>query len=130
MALRIQEIDEPALKLIGEEAIGMLKIGDFAGLATRFGYALAFDRDPASALKEDLRREIRQEMVSTTPDENQAPQVEVKVFRENASGLKAIIECTTMVDGLGSVLLELAVTLKEDEHYLCIEDIACGRGQA
>ena len=46
--------DDVSLAAIGVEVCNLLWKGDTKVLASRFGYALAFDRDWAIALAEDL----------------------------------------------------------------------------
>ncbi len=54
MKLLATQTDETSLAAFGEEAQALLACHDYAGLASRFGYALAYDRPPAAAIEADF----------------------------------------------------------------------------
>lgn len=54
MKLLPAQTDESSLIAFGEEARSLLVGHDYAGLASRFGYALAYDRPLAAALEADF----------------------------------------------------------------------------
>jgi hypothetical protein len=47
------QLNEAALATISDEAIQLLRSGEIAVLAERFGYALTFDREPELAIREE-----------------------------------------------------------------------------
>ena len=56
MKLLPAQTDEKSLAAFGKEASTMLMRRDYSGLANRFGYALAYERDPALAIEADFLR--------------------------------------------------------------------------
>lgn len=99
----------------------MLKEHDYSGLADRFGYALAYDREPAAAIEADF-------LVATAsphkvmPSEQQS--VVVKYFQPNSTCLIAVVECTVPVAEGAAVFLELIVGGKGEENHITVEDIS------
>jgi len=121
MKLLPKQTDESSLASFGKEAAAMLMQKDFASLASRFGYALAYGRELAAAIKEDYERAM------ATPIEaklNTPPSVKVKYFTPNDSGLFALVECVVPVAEKSAVLLELVVTGGEEEKHITVEDIS------
>lgn len=116
MKLLPTQIDERSLSGFGEEASVMLIRHDYSGLAKRFGYALAYDREPAAAMEEDYLR------AAASPFEAM-PEVKVKYFKPNSTGLFAAVACTVPVAGKAAVLLELIVTGIGEEMHITVEDI-------
>lgn len=104
----------------------MLMKKDFSGLAKRFGYALAYDRSPAAALEEDFLRALASpyKMVSTAD-----PEIVVKYFKPNSTGLFAVVECTVAVADGAAVLLDLIVTGTGRKKYICVEGISGTAGE-
>lgn len=54
MKLSPGEVSEEVLARHGHALVALLKRGEFRSVAERFGYALAFDRDPAVAIQDEL----------------------------------------------------------------------------
>ncbi len=99
----------------------MLLKRDFAGLANRFGYALAWDRTIVEAIETDFWR------AAAAPNwiaSGARQSIEVKYFSPNATGLFALIECIVPVAENAAVLLELIVTGGGDEKHITVEDIS------
>ncbi len=121
MKLLTSQIDEPTLRSFGEEAAGLLVRRDYAGLAHRFGYALAYGRETAAAIEEDYLKTASAPF--DLPHEEQGA-VTVKYFKPNDTGLFALVECTVPVAGKAAVLLELIVTGQEEEKHITLEGIS------
>ncbi len=51
MEIHDSQCDEVSLAQLGEEASKLLAQGDYRALAERFGYALAFDKEPVEAIR-------------------------------------------------------------------------------
>ncbi len=97
----------------------MFQRRDFEALANRLGYALAYDRDPVSALKADYERAAASPL-EATPGEGVS--IVVKYFKPNDTGLFAVVECTIPVEK-GAVGMDLIVTGKGEEKYIAVEDV-------
>lgn len=99
----------------------MLMRHDYLGLANRFGYALAYGREPAAAIKTDFLGAAASpiSIVSEAP-----PSIVVKYFEPNSTGLFAVVECTVPVADGAAVLLELIVTGTGEEKHITVEDIS------
>ena len=77
---------------MGVEALHLLCSGNIAALADRFGYALAYDREPATAIKDDLRFCLEQ-LGSSSLELPLDPASKVEYFKPNDTGLLAVVEC-------------------------------------
>jgi hypothetical protein len=92
-------------------------------MAERFGYALAYGREPQSAIEVDLIASLS-EGVGSLGDI--APSMVIKYFDADEakdSGLVAAVECITHVADGSPVLLALAVTRRGIEWYITLEGI-------
>ena len=121
MKLLPGQIDERSLSGFGEEASAMLIRHDYSGLANRFGYALAYDREPAAGIEEDYLRAAISPLEMTTAA---LASVKVKYFKPNGTGLFALVECVVPVAEKAAVLLELIVTGVGEEMHITVEDIS------
>jgi hypothetical protein len=121
MRLLPKQTDEGALASFGKEAATMLMQRDYASLASRFGYALAYGRELAAAIEEDYKNAAATPF-EATPDSLSS--VKVKYFAPNSSALFALVECVVPVAGKSAVLLELVVTGDAKEKHITIEDIS------
>lgn len=121
MKLLPTQTDESSLSAFGEEARAMLMRHDYLGLANKFGYALAYGREPAAAIETDFLRASASpyNVVSDAP-----PPIVVKYFGPNSTGLFAVVECTVPVAEEAAVLLELIVAGKGEEKHITVEDIS------
>lgn len=99
----------------------MLIRRDYSGLANRFGYALSYDREPATAIEADFLRAAASPYRVAT-DEH--PSIAVKYFKPNSTGLFAVVECTVPIAERAAVLLELIVAGKGEEKHIALEDIS------
>ena len=115
--------DTTALSALGAEAVRLLCSEDINGLASRFGYALAINREPAAAIQEDLRSCLAELGAATLmPLPKQASTV--KYLEPNDSGLVAVVECLALTDNGAKVLVELIVTDKQGEKHVTLEQIS------
>lgn len=123
MKLLTTQTDETSLTALGEEARSLLMGCDYAGLASRFGYALAYGRPPAAAIKADYMSAIASP-ITVTPGSNLPPTITVKYFSSNNTGLFAVVECSVPISDNAAVLLELIVAGKGEEKHITVEDIS------
>jgi hypothetical protein len=115
--------DTSSLSALGAEAVRLLCSEEMNSLASRFGYALAFDRQPAVAIQEDLRSCLTQlRAASLVPAPKHTPTV--KYLEPNDSGLFAVVECLALADNGAKVLIELIVTDKQGEKHVTLEQIS------
>jgi hypothetical protein len=106
------------LRHAAQEAAGLLIQHDFRCLTERFGYALAFDRPRALALEEDFRR-----AAAAWPFEGAEPDIHIKTFAVNDTGLRAVAECMVPAHESGAVLLELVLTGAGASRAVTVEQV-------
>ena len=124
MRIAADQTDERSLSCLGEEVIALLGSGNFEALANRFGYALSFGRDPATAIEADL---IACRTAEVECQKGGSPAVSVKYFKTNDTNLVALVECVTQVADDLTVLVELIVTGKGADLHITLEDITRAR---
>jgi hypothetical protein len=124
MKLLASQIDEASLSRLGEEVVSLLKKRDFSSLADRFGYALAVERQPATAIEDDLRTSIA--ACEGLSDQQNAvmASVVVKYFNPNDSGLFALVECIFDAGKGCPVLAELIVSTDGKDKYASLEEVS------
>jgi len=123
MEVTESQTDRPSLERFGQEAAAFLRNGDFGALANRFGYAMAYGREPAFAIEADLN--------SVPPDDavapkNVAPSMAIKHFNGDAAestGLVAALECITHLADGSAIEFTLVVTGKGLERYITLEGV-------
>jgi len=115
--------DKTSLATLGADAVRLLCSGQVEALEARYGYALAFDRERATAIREDLASCLI-EFGATKLVGLHEPVAEVKYFERNGSGLFALIECWVPTDNAKSVLIELVVMSDGKENHLTLEQIS------
>jgi hypothetical protein len=123
MKLLPTQTDETSLTAFGEEARALLVRHDYAGLASRFGYALAYDRPPAVAIEADFLSAVASP-ITVASGAYLPPAITVKYFSLNTKGLFAVVECLVPVAHNAAVLLELIVAGKGEEKHITVEDIS------
>lgn len=123
MKLLPTQTDETALSAFGEEARALLMRHDYAALASRFGYALTYDRSPAAAIEADFLSAVASS-ISVASGSYLPSAIVVRYFSPNTTGLFAVVECPVPVADKAAVLLELIVTGKGEEKHITVEDIS------
>ena len=123
MQINDDQFNVSSLTNFGKEAINLFKNRDFPTLALRFGYALAYGRVLSDAIKEDLKYCIAQADGRSPLSEVIGPEIEVKFFSPNTTGLEAVVECLVeIIDGLW-IEVDLIVIRNGLIRNLSIEDI-------
>lgn len=120
MELAPGDADACTLTRIGHEALDLLRERDFSSLAERFGYALAYGRDIADALRADCQPSAELVPVGLHPKERS---VVVKFFDANDAGLLAVVECVAPQSYGGAVSMSLVVTASGSRRWVTIEDV-------
>ena len=123
MQLASNQTSRQSLTAFGVEAISLLRAGNLAGVANRFGYALAFDRDKEAAIGEDLA-ECLPEADATGLAADAAESITIKVFPKNESNLVALVECRVPADNGAVVLVELIVSADGRHQFITLEQIS------
>ncbi|WP_440224818.1 hypothetical protein ACQQ2N_06160 [Dokdonella sp. MW10] len=111
------------LEAFGVEATRLLCEGDFATLAERFGYALAYDRDPAIAIREELACSL-EELGATALGEAPSTPPTVSWFEPNDTGLLALVEQRIPTDNGRDILLELILASNGTETGVYLEEVS------
>ena len=121
MRIPVETLETAALRRLGQEAIQQLQAQDFAGLAQRFGYAVAFGRDLTTAIREDLA--LAPCIVGWLNQEiDPAGTVVVTFLAPNTTRLVATIECIAR-DARSVFTLELVVTGGENGFDVTLEGV-------
>jgi hypothetical protein len=124
MKLDTGQTDEQSLARLGKQASALLKDRRFSELVQLFGYAVAFDRDPISALEVDLDRCLAEIATVAEPASSSGETIRVKYFNPDGWNIVAIVECVCLVSGRFPVLLELVVSVNSGEFHIMIEDVS------
>jgi hypothetical protein len=124
MELSEDQTDPASLAALGTDAARLLCTGRFDALAAVYGYALAYDREEPVAIEQDLARCLTELGASSLDATDLPPQTYVKYFKPNSSFLFAVVECVLPTTNCGKVLLELVVTSKGQQKYVCLEDVS------
>lgn len=123
MKLYESQTSETALAGLGDEAARLLSLGEYASLAGLFGYALAYSREPAAAIREDLGACLA-ETGATTVLPMAKNSASVKYFKPDKSALFALVECFMPTDIGAQVLMELIVTTDGSDKHLTLEQLS------
>jgi hypothetical protein len=115
------QMDKHSLEQFAQEATSLLQNGNFVTLAERYGYAMAYGREPASAIEADLSNRLEERGRSVG-----IPFIEIKYFNEEATkstGLVAAIDCVAYMPGDSAVQFSLVVTRKDSHRYISLESV-------
>jgi hypothetical protein len=124
MLINDDQMDRQTLGRFGEQAVALLRAGDFTALAERFGYALAYGREPAKAIESDLAACLSEDQGT---DGFIAPTTVIKYYDAQATettGLMAATECVSHLADNSAILLALVVTGKGAERHIGLEGIS------
>lgn len=123
MKAPLSYFNDQALAQLGAEAVRLVTSGNLRSLQERFGYSLAFNRVPLSALDEDLAAVLSEVGASGFGDPSQST-VKVSHPRPSEAGLISLVECVVPVNNGRQVLVELVLTAKGSEGYLTLEQVS------
>lgn len=107
------------LENLGEELCCSLLKRDYIGVAQRLGYAIAFERAPDSAIKEDFERSI---LESGGKLEHSTFSVTVKSFPSGTPGFIHLVECRFFFANSDK---EVWAEIIENEVGCYLEQISC-----
>jgi hypothetical protein len=123
MHLADSQFNEAALRELGIEASSLLHASNFEGLASRFGYALAREREPAQALEEDIRALFGPESALTHVSSRS---VTVNFLEPNDIGLLAEVTVQTGFGERALAALDLVVAAGPGGKRLFLEQVRAG----
>lgn len=124
MKLLQNQVDNNQFSRLGEELVLLFEKRDFSSIADRFGYALAYGRDPAKAIEEELLSCVSAFQRLPQPQDVVSPSIVVKRFTDTNLSLVAVIECHFFMAGGCPVLAELIVTGKGEDKYVSLEQVS------
>jgi hypothetical protein len=123
MRLSRDRLDAASLAELGLEARQLLVAGDISALSQLYGYALAFDREPANAIRAELASSLAEidasELVGTDWEEPC-----VSYFKPNETGLLALVECLVPTENGHSILIEVIITMDGEETHATLEQLS------
>ena len=121
MQLLPHQQDVDSLRDLACAGLHLLATGQFELLVERYGYARAFERDPAEAVRFDLAQALLtasgNDLLPVRPSD-----IPVVFYQENATCLRAAIDCEVPTQGGRCVWVSFVVTGTETE-FLSLEDI-------
>ena len=120
MKITPDDLNNEFLGSLGSEAVALLHGRFFERLTDKFPYCVAFDRNPAKAIEQDLAYCLQNdEQASGTA----SPSITVKYFKPGESFLVAVVECFTQFQGGKMILLDLIVSVGESGMHVSLETI-------
>ena len=122
------QTDEASLLHLGKEAVSLLTQGNFHSLADRFGYALAFGRNLATAIEEELQHCVAEFHASSEPRSLVLPSMSVRYFQQNNLNLFAVVECVFVASKGCPILAELIVTSSGEDKFVSLEQVSLATG--
>jgi hypothetical protein len=123
MKLSIEQRSAEAPAVLGGEAGRLLCKGDFAALAVMFGYAVAFGREPAIAMREALESSLAEVGASACGPAPSTPP-SVSFFKPKDSGQFALVAQHIPADNGGWIRLDLVVSIEGEALHLHLEQIS------
>ena len=125
MRIADNQCDETVLARLSAEVCELISKGGYRELADRFGYALAFDKDPAEAIQVDVDSSLLEGGAFTRLASPSEPEIKVRRFKPNDANFVALVECRLeLMDGTGGLFVELVVTAVGDEKHVTLEQIS------
>ncbi len=124
MKLLPKQTNEASFLRFGTEVISLLEKRDFQSLADRFGYALAFGRNPAFAIEGDFQSCIAEFRALSEQRAPLPPSMAVKFFKPNSANLFAVVECVFTATDDCPILAELIVTSSGENKHITLEQVS------
>jgi hypothetical protein len=122
MRLPSRQVEPEPLAALADEVAQRLFAGKYADLAARFGYAVALGREPAAAIRDDLRSCLA-ELGESALQPDVPPEVRLSYFGPDGP-LKAVAECVLFALNGVRVLVEVVVSEANGELHATLEDIS------
>jgi hypothetical protein len=119
----LSNLADPELCQLGVEASRLLCSGQVRSLHEQFGYALAFDREPISALESDIAA-VLSEVGATSFGEPGGIKCKVSHYDPGETGTLSLVECLVPTNGSKQLLVELVLTNTGSEHFFTLEQVS------
>jgi len=123
MKLLDNQLDKLSLSKFGEEVCQLFIARDFQELAKSFSYALAYNRDTASAIEADFDYCLSSRNIPQSKYVATVESITVKNFQPNDTGLLSVVECILSVNKNARILIELIVAKDGENKNLYLEDM-------
>lgn len=124
MRITDSQFDAASLAALGAEALALLASGNIDVLAERFGYALAYGADPATAIQADLTRCLASLGATSLASGAVAPAPKVGYFTPGDAGMLAVVEVLAQTNNGKTILVELVVTGRGNDKHITLEQIS------
>ncbi len=125
MKLSNKQLDVDSLGALDLEACNLILQNNYHNLADRFGYAVSFNRAPIDAITSDINRCLNEEGRKAKLSQVIDPNITVKYFDPNDSGLFACVECFLKLEqDNGGMGVDLIVVNNEGQKHVTLEDIS------
>ncbi len=125
MKIPDRQCDETTLGRLGAEVCELIAKGDYLELANRFGYALAFGKGGAEAIRSDVEGCLSENGFSLNLISPAQPEITVRYFKADNPTFVALVECRlSLADSPGTLLAELIVTAKDGEKHVTLEQVS------
>ena len=125
MKILESQLDEASLTSLAMRASELLLAKNFTALAREFGYAVAYDREPAKAIMEDYDRRVLECAELKGDGLAKSHEIWVNYFKPNSTGFLAAVECQLPVNNTACLFFSLVAGLNRNgDHYLYLESIS------
>jgi hypothetical protein len=124
MKISNEHVDEDSLAEMAIEAMHLLTSGDFSGLAERYGYTLAFGRQPSVAIAEDFSACLLELQAMSLSYSTVLHPPKVTFLEENEAGIFATVEITAHTTNGRELLVEFVATYKGEDKYITLEQLS------
>lgn len=108
---------------LAEEVMGLLSAGEIDKLADRFGYAVKYNRDAATAIREDLAFCLSDLGASSHSLTKSRLAPTVRYFKPNDTNLVAAVECVANADNGAELQISLIVTGSANTYFITLEGL-------
>lgn len=116
-------LDPAAVAQHGHQAVALLCAGDFAALGAKYGYALAHDRAPALAIREELEDSLGA-LGATRLAPPCVDEAEVGLFAANTMGHVGSFRQCIPTDGDDRILVELMAITGGAGTHVALEQVS------
>jgi CMP-2-keto-3-deoxyoctulosonic acid synthetase len=119
-------LDDSSLASLGADAARLIGSGNIDAVCARFGYALAFTREPVAAIKDDLAHVLTEIGASGFSDE-MLSNITVRHFTPNEARHTSLVECLLTANNGRQVLVELVLLQRGSDTWVTLEQISAVR---
>ncbi len=125
MKIASEQNDDASLTRFGLEVIQLIKAGDYEGLADRFGYALAFGKNPGEAIRGDVTSALGRNALPMKQIKASDSKITIRRFKPDDKPFIALVECElSWPPSSDALLAELILTTADGELNVTLEQIS------